>query len=157
MTIEQYPVGYYEEHEDKRGRHSSWFIHVFDISKNEKAKEWKNLRRVIHVHKKMYTPRTKKETHNDRYYISDLYQTDAEKFHKGIRGHWKIENSLHWVKDVIHNEDKNRYKVKNAPMNMSTFSSIAINILRKNGNHSITEGQIKFGAKVSELFKLLRT
>ena len=150
-------MSYFEEHEKGKGRESSWYIHVYDMTYHQRAKEWTNLRRVIHVHKKTIKKRTNKETHSDRYYMSDLFQTDGEIFHRGIRGHWKIENSLHWVKDVIHGEDKNKYRANNAPMNVSTFSSIAINIQRKNGNHSITEGQIKFGAKLSELFKLLRT
>ena len=89
--------------------------------------------------------------------MSDLFQTCAQDYHIGIRGHWKIENSLHWVKDVIHREDKNQFKANFAPVNAATFSTIAINIQRKNGNHSITEGQIKFGAKLKELFHLLRT
>ena len=57
----------------------------------------------------------------------------------------------------MHGEDKNQFKANFAPVNVATFSSIAINIQRKNGNHSITEGQILFGAKLHELFELLRT
>jgi len=40
-------------------------------------------------------------------------------------------------------------------MNSAVFSSIAINIHRKNGNHSITHGQLKFSSNVNELFKFL--
>lgn len=150
-------MDYYEDQEKNHGRHSWWFVHVFDASHSHKAKEWKNLRRVIHVHKKTICTKTKKESHNDRFYISDLFKTSAQDYHVGIRGHWKIENTLHWVKDVIHGEDKNRLKTNYAPMNTATFSSIAINIHRRNGNYSITEGQIKFGTNVKELFSLLRT
>lgn len=42
-------------------------------------------------------------------------------------------------------------------MNVATFSSIAINIHRANGNYSITDGQIKFATNVKELFKFTRT
>jgi len=149
------PIDYYHEHEKDHGRHSSWFVHVFDAQMSVKAVEWKNLRRFIHVNKR--TISKGKVSYSSRLYISDLFETDAKYYHKGIRGHWKIENSLHWVKDVVHKEDTNRLKLKNAPLNVATFSSIAINIHRANGNHSITYGQIKFGANVKKLFQFLRT
>ena len=155
IMVEQQPLGYFEEQEKDHGRHSSWYVRVFDASLSPKAKEWKGLRRLIHVHK--YTIKKGRQTHSDRLYISDLYQIDAQEYHRSIRGHWKIENSLHWVKDVVHGEDKNRLKNANGPINFAVFSSIAINVHRKNGNYSITEGQIKFGAKVKELFKYFRT
>jgi len=62
---------------------------------------------------------------------------------------------LHWVKDVIHGEDSNQIRTQNGPVNSSVFSSIAINIHRKNGNHSISDGQMKFSSNVKELFKYL--
>lgn len=155
VIVSQKPVDRFEEHEKDHGRHSSWYVSVFDATLTPQMDEWKNLRRFIHVHKK--TIKKGKESHSDRLYISDLFQTCAESFHKGIRGHWTIENSLHWVKDVIHNEDNNRIVKNNGPVNSAVFSSIAINIHRKNGNWSITEGQIKFGTMVDKLFNLFRT
>jgi len=71
--------------------------------------------------------------------MSDL-DLNAEEFHQGIRGHWGIENRLHWVKDEIHKEDKNKIRCGTGPVAASIFSSIAINIHRKNGNDSISEG-----------------
>lgn len=153
--ILQKPTDTYVTHDKSRGRKSTWFIHVFDASRSPKAKEWKNLKTVIHVHKRVF--RKGRETHQDRLYISDLPPKNAQRYHLGIRGHWKIENSLHWVKDVVHGEDKNGLKNHNAPVNASVFSSIAINIHRKFGQYSITESQIKFGANVKELFNFIRT
>ncbi len=125
VMVEQRPLDYYEEHEKNHGRHSSWYVYVFDARLSTKANEWKNLRRFIHVHK--HTIRKKEECHNDRLYISDLKTTSAHHFHQAIRGHWKIENSLHWVKDVVHREDHNQLKKDNGPVNSAVFSSIAIN------------------------------
>lgn len=113
------------------------------------------MRRIIHVHKR--TVKRGKESDSDRVYISSLGKNDAEYYHNAIRGHWKIENSLHWVKDVIHKEDANQIRTKNGPINNAIFSTIAINIHRKNGNHSITHGQIKFGRQIENLFELIRT
>ena len=154
--VEQTPLDYYEEHEKDHGRHSHWYVHVFDATDSYKAGEWKDLSRFIHVHK-CTKYKSGKISHNDRIYISSRLETSAEYHHKGIRRHWTIENSLHWVKDVVHKEDDNRIKTDNGPVNSAIFSSIAINIHRKNGQHSITEAQVAANANFNELFDHIRT
>ena len=149
------PLSYFEEHEKGHGRKTAWYVTLYNARNHEKAREWKNLSRFIHVHR-VATDKGG-ETHSDRLYISDLYHSDAQIFHYGIRGHWGIENRLHYVKDVVHHEDKNRIRSDNGPVNMAVMSSIAINIHRKNGNQSIKNGQIKFRANVKGLFNLCRT
>lgn len=149
------PLSYFEEHEKAHGRDTSWYVSVYNALNHEKAVEWKNLSRFIHVHR--ISKHKDKQVHSDRLYISDLYHSDAEFFHNGIRGHWGIENKLHYVKDVIHQEDDNQIRLDNGPVNAAVLSTIAMNIHRKNGNESIKYGQIKFRARVKELFKLLRT
>jgi len=153
--VEQAPLDYFEAHEKDHGRHSTWYVRVFDASRSAGADEWKGLRRFVHVHK--CTVKNGKESHSDRLYMSDLHRTCARSFHNGIRGHWTIENSLHWTKDVVHNEDNNQIRTENGPVNSAVLSSIAINIHRKNGEWSITENQIRFGTNVKELFNLIRT
>jgi len=155
--VEQKPLDVFQIEEKGHGRHSFWSVSVFSALNSFKCKEWKGSKRFIHVHKEVfYTNRHAKKTftENDRLYISSQNSSDAQFFHQGIRNHWTIENRLHWVKDVIHNEDKNRMNTKNGPINNSIISTIAINIHRKNGNQSITNSQIKFGANVKELFNI---
>lgn len=154
VIVEQEPIDTFTEEEKNHGRHSIWTVMVFNAIQNEKTSEWKNIRRLIHVHKQTFSK--KGESHSNRLYISDLFTTDAAFFHEGIRRHWTIENMLHWVKDVIHREDKNQIRKKNGPVNAAVFSSIAINITRKNGFQSITEGILNFSANVNELFKLIK-
>lgn len=155
--VEQIPLDTFQVEEKGHGRHSFWFVSVFSAFSSSKLKEWEGLKRFIHVHKEVFHTNKyirKSFTDNDRLYISSHYSSNAKFFHQGIRNHWSIENSLHWVKDVIHNEDKNRMNTKNGPINNSIISTIAINIHRKRGNHSITDSQIKFGADVKELFNI---
>jgi predicted transposase YbfD/YdcC len=57
-----------------------------------------------------------------RYFISSL-EDNAEIFAKSARGHWGIENSLHWVLDVGMREDKSRIKKDNAPANFADARS----------------------------------
>lgn len=148
------PLDMFQLEEKSHGRRSLWSVSVFSVLPNEKNKKWKDLKRYIHVHKEVrYNPkRRKRHTISDRLYISSLMVGDAKFFHQSIRKHWSIENKLHWVKDVIHNEDKNQMNTRNGPVNNSIISTISINIHRKNGSQSITDSQIKFGANIKELF-----
>ena len=157
VMVEQSPLDVFQIEEKGHGRHSFWSVSIFSAFHSSKCQEWKGLKRFIHVHKEVFytNPHTKKRfTDNDRLYISSLLSSDAEHFHNGVKNHWSIENKLHWVKDVIHNEDNNRMNTKNGPINNSIISTIAINIHRKNGNPSITDSQIKFGADIKELFNI---
>lgn len=63
------------------------------------------------------------------YYLSDLALT-PEEFHKGIRGHWSIEIKLHYVKDVVMNEDRGHLKDKNLATIFSLIRSYVISIAK---------------------------
>lgn len=102
---------------------------------------WDNIKSVVAVEKISKNTKTGKTSKTQRLYITDIKRKSAEWFHQGIRGHWGIENRLHWVKDVIHKEDKNGVKKGNGPANRSYISTIAINLHRLNGYDSITDGQ----------------
>lgn len=56
------------------------------------------------------------------YYITSL-ATTARQFAQAIRGHWGIENRLHWVKDVVLGEDECRLKLAQAPQNCVYYQS----------------------------------
>lgn len=95
-------------------------------------------------------------TQSISYRISNV-ELSAKEFAKGIRGHWGIENRIHWVKDVNFNEDDNKIKNDNGAVNMAVFTTISLNYLRQNISDSIKEAQILFGQNVKELFFKIRT
>jgi len=64
-----------------------------------------------------------------RYYISSL-ESNAERFGKAVRTHWQIENSLHWVLDVVFNEDQCRIRDKHAAENFALLRRMAIGLLK---------------------------
>lgn len=97
--------------------------------------EWVGLARLVKVER--LGTRASKPYHQIAYYISSL-SLNAAQFAQGIRGHWGIENRLHWVKDVVLQEDSSRIRLGNAPANLSIIRSLAIAILRNNGYSSIT-------------------
>ena len=71
-----------------------------------------------------------KKQYEERYYISSNIDTAQNMLNK-IRGHWSIENSLHWVLDVSFNEDANKKRKDNAPANMAIIRHIALNLMRQ--------------------------
>ena len=54
-----------------------------------------------------------------------------------VRSHWEIENRLHWVRDVTYQEDKSLVRTGNAPRVMASLRSLAISLLRLDGQTNI--------------------
>ena len=54
-----------------------------------------------------------------------------------IQGHWSIENALHWVRDVVFNEDRHQLRTGSGPQVMATLRNTAISLLRLTGWTSI--------------------
>jgi predicted transposase YbfD/YdcC len=48
-----------------------------------------------------------------------------------VRGHWAIENSLHWVLDMVFRDDESRLHTDHAPANFCTFKHMAHNLIRQ--------------------------
>lgn len=72
-----------------------------------------------------------------RYYISSA-KLDARRAGAAVRGHWGIENSLHWELDVVFGEDKSRLRKGHGARNMAVVRHFAINLVRQgNDKHSI--------------------
>lgn len=65
-----------------------------------------------------------------RYYLSSL-PADIQRFAKAVRGHWAIENQLHWVLDVVFGEDQSRARTEQAAENLAAMRRWAVNLLRK--------------------------
>ncbi|MBH8552107.1 ISAs1 family transposase [Nostocaceae cyanobacterium CENA357] len=80
----------------------------------------------------------------------------AKEFATGIRGHWGIENCLHWVKDVVFKEDNSTIRMGNASANLSILRAIALNILRRNGHTSITIAQRFISHDIDKLLHLMK-
>jgi predicted transposase YbfD/YdcC len=57
-----------------------------------------------------------------------------------VRGHWGIENKLHYVRDVTYGEDASRVRTRNAPQNMAAMRNLAIGALRASGWTGIASG-----------------
>jgi predicted transposase YbfD/YdcC len=74
-----------------------------------------------------------------------------------VRGHWGIENSLHWVLDVVFNEDRGRNRKDHSAANMAIIRHMAVNLVKndKLSMASIRGRRLKAGWDDSYLMKLL--
>lgn len=91
---------------------------------------WKNLRSVAVVESTREIPGKPPSTQR-RYFISSLAGTDARRMARCVRGHWSVENKLHWVLDVSFAEDQARQRKDHSAENFSRLRRIALNLLRR--------------------------
>jgi len=84
-----------------------------------------------------------KKTTEQRYYLSSL-EVSAERLAEAVRGHWGIENSQHWILDVVFREDDSRIGVGQAAENVAVIRRIALNLLQQ-------ERTVKRGVKTKRL------
>lgn len=103
----------------------------------ENIRSWKGIGTII----KIYSSReiSGRTTHETRYYISDEQGLSASYFQKLIRGHWSIENQLHWHLDVTFKEDGCRAR--------KGYSSQNLSVLRKMALHIVSEQKDKLSMK----------
>lgn len=92
-------------------------------------KEWIGLKQFVSVQRIVNDKGQRRE--EVAYFISSK-KSNAFLYAQGIRLHWEIENSLHYVKDVTFEEDASKIRTGKAPQTISTIKNIAINIFRKN-------------------------
>lgn len=103
---------------------------------------WEGLRQVFRTERKRIDKRSGARTAEVHYGISSLApeQADAKRLAAINRGHWGIENHLHWVRDVDLGEDASRIHTGHAPQVMAIFRNVAISLLGLLGYDSPIEG-----------------
>jgi len=92
------------------------------------AKDWEGLETVVEVISE--TTVKGKVSMEKRYYISNLIES-AKEFGRRARGHWGVE-SMHWILDVVFNEDDSRANTLHAALNLATLRRAALNIVKSN-------------------------
>jgi predicted transposase YbfD/YdcC len=138
-----------EDHEKTRDRHSYRQIEVFEPPENLDSR-WIGVGSVMKVERS--GTRGNEPYQSVSYYLCSL-SPQSRRLADGIRGHWLIEregrwgfpslsnhaveNSLHWVKDVIYEEDISPQTAGYAPRNLSLLKTWVLTLLRTHGFDSI--------------------
>ena len=91
-----------------------------------------------------------------RYFLSSL-PCAVNRFAEAVRGHWGVENPLHWVLDVCFGEDQSRARTGYAAENLATLRRLALNVLRRETTkkRGIKGKQKNAGSNHSYLLRLL--
>ena len=99
-----------------------WLTHIRD------RQRWPKLAAVVKVEATRHGQRRRKP--EVRYYIAS-YTTMAKDMLAATRRHWGIENEVHWVLDVVFNEDATRIRDRNSSQNLVVLRHMALNLLRQ--------------------------
>lgn len=129
----------YGEEERSHGRQelrACWVL--TDLESLQERSKWPGLQSVIVVVRERTAG--DKNTCEKHYYISNR-KLSAERFLKAIRGHWGIENSLHWVLDVTFDEDGSRVRKDHGPENFALLRRMAVSMLKAEGSKGSIRGK----------------
>ena len=116
------------EYETTHGRELQRFSFICPVPDDLPDKHrWKNLKAIGAV--VTISQRNGKEQTEIRYYILSRY-LPGPRFAQAARGHWGIENNLHWQLDVTFGEDQSRLRKNHADANFSILRRTALSLLK---------------------------
>jgi predicted transposase YbfD/YdcC len=101
---------------------------IHDVEWLQGRHDWPGLKAVVMIESsREISGKTEQET---RFYITSLARA-AALLGPTVRSHWAIENSLHWVMDMLFRDDECRVRTNHAPANFTTIKHMAHNLLRR--------------------------
>lgn len=100
--------------------------------------EWADVAAVVQVGREREVGGTNGSTAH--YYVTS-YRGRAATLGRRIRGHWGIENGLHWVLDVAFREDANRTRLRNAGANLGLVRRVAASLLKQAPDKASIKGR----------------
>jgi predicted transposase YbfD/YdcC len=112
---------------------------------------------AIQITRRTRRPTSRKWRTETSYAITSLPASQAhpDQLAGWIRGHWKIENQLHWVRDVTFGEDASTARTGTGPHVMATLRNLVISILRLAGHASIASALRHAARDPTRAFRLL--
>lgn len=120
----------------------------------ENKERWPHLNTIVRVEAARVVDG--KESKESRYYISDQTGRDAGYYNALVRGHWSIENHLHWHLDVTFEEDASRARKGYAAENLSAMRKLALQIIREQDDKlSLKKRRLKAAYDMQYLKKLI--
>ena len=101
---------------------------IHEVDWIQERHDWPGLKGVVMVEStREIGDKIERET---RFYITSLVWL-ANQIGPVIRSHWAVENSLHWVMDMVFRDDECRVRTDHAPANFTTIKHIAHNLIRR--------------------------
>ena len=130
------PIDYFEQIQEDHGRKETrrvWVSNAVEHLSKDLRDKWAGLATMVVVERtrQNYGDFTGKVSVEQCCYISSIKNASAETIAQLIRGHWSIENQLHWQLDVSFREDDCRIRKGHGAENYSRLRRIAVNILAR--------------------------
>ena len=154
--LPRHSLSAFETDEKGHGRHDYRRYEVVPVPQGLRhLREWKDLQSIARV-TRVYQERGAEKS-EVRYFISSL-PAHAEPLAKAIRGHWGIENGLHWVLDMYFDEDRSRARVDHAAENLAMLRRWALSLLRQDTTlkGGIANKRLQVGWDEKNLERLLK-
>lgn len=122
-----------KEHGHGRDEHRTYYVCDVPDDLPDRAR-WKGLKRIgVAISD---TTRSGKSCDDVRYYILSK-KLNARCFGAAVRGHWGIENSLHWQLDMSFNEDRSRIRKGHADTNFAIVRRMALSLLKNEKSQKV--------------------
>jgi len=118
----------FKTEERAHGREEVRYYHIITEPQLPMSGDWKGLKVIgMCYHECIQNGKTTNET---RYFIGSR-KANAKIYGKALRGHWGIENTLHWQLDVSFAEDKNRVSQRHGAENLALVRRLALSLLKQ--------------------------
>lgn len=148
------PASRYEESETSHGRIEQRTYYQVTAPKELYGRaDWPGLKTIgvaVRIHQQDGV-----EKMDVRYYLSSL-RRNGKQFGHAVRGHWGIENGLHWCLDMTYREDESRVRNRNFANNLSWLRRLALSLIKQHpGKESNVMKRRMAGWSVDYLMQIL--
>ena len=154
-TAFDYPVlGEQYQYAESEGRHGDRqeLRRLWSTDALRDYLDWPGTEQVCKIERDV--ERKGKHTTDVRYAITSV-QAGPDRLMDYVRGHWKIENRLHYVRDVTLGEDGSQVRKGSGPEVMAVLRNIVLGLLRRRGVNNIAASIREIGWKPQEALRLL--
>ena len=143
------------EHDTGHGRREQRIIQV--IASVHPAVKFPHARQVARIVRHRRQGPTGRPRIQVEFIITDLTPEEADPAQLAalVRGHWGIENRLHWVRDVTFAEDHSALRTGHAPTVMATLRNTAISLLRLAGHQNIAATTAALARRPERLLEVI--
>lgn len=133
-------------------------IRAIRVSENLKGyTEFPHVERVFRIKRTRIINKTGEKTVEEEFFATSLPKEKADErvLLDIVRGHWTIENKVHYVRDMAFDEDRSQIRTGNGPRVMAIIRNLVINVLRILGYTKITQSLRRNSLNTSRIFVML--
>ncbi len=114
--------------------------------------DWPGVEQALRLERRVYCPATGHTTAEFEYGLLSLApeQIDLPTVLLRWRGHWSIENQLHWSRDVVMGEDASRVRSGHAPQTLAALRNTVISLIKRLGHTSLSAARRHFALNLPE-------